>query len=53
MFHAVEAAVWALNGSGDTATLDRYYLDLDEGRPEGKEPRRPLHWPLVFPEIFR
>jgi hypothetical protein len=52
VFHGVEAAVWALNSSGDTAALDRYCLDLDEGRPEGKEARRPLHWPLVFPEIL-
>ncbi len=51
-FLAFEPAVWALNGSGGTKALDRYCLQLDAGRPEGKEPRRPLHWPIEFPEIF-
>jgi len=27
-------------------------LKLQAGNPIGKEPRRPLHWPLVFPELF-
>jgi hypothetical protein len=52
VFHGLEAAVWAFNSSGNTAALDRYCLDLDLGRPEAKEARRPLHWPLVFPEMF-
>ncbi len=52
VFHGVKAAVWAMSSSDDTAALDRYCLDLDAGRPEGKEARRPLHWPLAFPEIF-
>ncbi len=52
IFHGVEVGVWALNSSGVTAALDRYCLDLDAGRPDGKEARDPLHWPLVFPEIF-
>ena len=25
---------------------------VNAGLPAGKEPRRPLHWPLVFPEVF-
>jgi hypothetical protein len=25
---------------------------LDRGRPDGAPSRRPLHWPLVFPEVF-
>ncbi|HZV49572.1 MAG TPA: DNA methyltransferase [Candidatus Dormibacteraeota bacterium] len=25
---------------------------LEAGRPEGAFPRRPTHWPLVFPEVF-
>lgn len=25
---------------------------LQDGRPDGTEPRRPLHWPLAFPEVF-
>ena len=26
--------------------------DLQRGRPDGTAPRRPLHWPLAFPEVF-
>lgn len=26
--------------------------DLDAGLPVGTAPRRPLHWPVVFPEVF-
>jgi hypothetical protein len=26
--------------------------DLQAGRPPGVDPRRPLHWPLSFPEVF-
>ena len=26
--------------------------DLQEGRPLGTAPRTPLHWPIVFPEVF-
>lgn len=42
----------------DTSTrstrLLREYADewLNAGRPTGNPPRKPLHWPLVFPEVF-
>ncbi|OJF10752.1 hypothetical protein BG844_30280 [Couchioplanes caeruleus subsp. caeruleus] len=26
--------------------------ELQSGRPQGVEPRRPQHWPLTFPEVF-
>jgi hypothetical protein len=31
---------------------DAVAYQLDTGRPEGAFPRRPTHWPLVFPEVF-
>jgi hypothetical protein len=52
VFGALEQAVWALDADGDTAKLDLYAADINAGLPAGKEPRRPLHWPLVFPELF-
>lgn len=36
----------------DSSRLAPYLKHLNTGLPAGKEPRRPLHWPLVFPEIF-
>jgi hypothetical protein len=36
----------------DSSHLAPYLEHLNAGLPAGKEPRRPLHWPLVFPEIF-
>jgi hypothetical protein len=34
--------------------LLREYADewLSAGRPAGNPPRKPFHWPLVFPEVF-
>ena len=26
--------------------------NLDKGRPDGEPLRRPLHWPIAFPEVF-
>ncbi len=34
------------------ALADRANAWLNERRPEGAPPRRPLHWPLAFPEVF-
>lgn len=51
VFAGFEAAVWSLD-SGDASKLDRYRLGVDAGLPAGKEQRRPLHWPLTFPELF-
>lgn len=52
VFAALESGIWALDANGNTAILDRYATTIDVGLPEGKEPRRPLHWPLAFPEVF-
>jgi hypothetical protein len=43
--------------SGREVSLDDPYLGslvapIQAGRPAGKEPRRPFHWPVVFPEVF-
>ncbi|MHB1595852.1 MAG: Eco57I restriction-modification methylase domain-containing protein [Streptosporangiaceae bacterium] len=38
------------DGSGNLATKARETIQA--GQPAGTEERRPLHWPLVFPEIF-
>jgi hypothetical protein len=35
-----------------TEIADRAAYDLDTDRPPLAPPRRPLHWPLAFPEIF-
>ena len=51
-FGALEQAVWAMGDNSESHALDRYAADVDAGLPEGKERRRPLHWPLVFPELF-
>lgn len=37
---------------GVTEIVDRFVDLLQVGLPAGKEHRRPLHWPLVFPEVF-
>ena len=31
---------------------DRARLRLDAGRPDGAPSRRPLHWPIAFPEVW-
>jgi len=36
----------------DPGKLDELVETLQAGRPAGTAPRRPLHWPLVFPEVF-
>jgi hypothetical protein len=52
VFGALEEGVWALGAGGDSAALDGYAADVNTGLPPGKEDRRPLHWPLAFPELF-
>ncbi|HVW40063.1 MAG TPA: type IIL restriction-modification enzyme MmeI, partial [Amycolatopsis sp.] len=52
IFVELESGVWADETNNDTSVLDRYAADIQTGRPAGKEPRRPLHWPLIFPEVF-
>jgi hypothetical protein len=51
VFVGLEATVWA-HDAGDTSALDGYVEAVQAGLPAGKEARRPLHWPLVFPEVF-
>ena len=36
-----------------TSIRDEAAYDLDTDRPPMAPPRRPLHWPLAFPEVFR
>jgi len=45
-------AVWTYDASGDPSALKPFVEKVNVGLPAGKEERRPLHWPLVFPEIF-
>jgi len=51
VFVQLEAGVWAYE-AGNPSVVARYAAALQAGLPEGKEERRPLHWPLVFPEVF-
>ncbi len=39
-----------LDGREDGLAAKADHL-LNTGRPAGREPRRPLHWPLAFPEV--
>lgn len=51
VFVELESGVW----SGQTIglqILERYAAAIQNGLPSGKEARRPLHWPLVFPEVY-
>jgi hypothetical protein len=52
VFLGLEAGIWAFEATADTSVLDGYAALMQAGLPAGKEPRRPLHWPLVFPEVF-
>ena len=52
VFGGLEQALWAFTQDATTGALETYRASLDAERPAGKEPRRPLHWPLVFPEVF-
>ncbi|OJY47496.1 type IIL restriction-modification enzyme MmeI [Pseudonocardia sp. 73-21] len=55
---AVDAKFTALsitvgNSAPDYATaLTDQIRSVQDGRPAGVVPRAPLHWPLVFPEVF-
>jgi hypothetical protein len=52
IFFGLEAGIWSFEATGDSAVLDGYGALMQAGLPDGKESRRPLHWPLVFPEVF-
>ena len=52
-----EFANLAISWNGGSAVYrealrTRTAKDLQEGRPAGTVPRRPLHWPVTFPEVF-
>jgi hypothetical protein len=51
VFVQLEHGVWQYE-AGSTQALSAHAAAVQAGQPEGKEPRRPLHWPLVFPEVF-
>jgi len=48
VFRRLQPGVWgAVDGN-----LGEWRGLLQAGNPPGKERRRPLHWPLTFPEVF-
>ena len=53
---AIVQLVDALETPGEAEALnradDRARLRLDAGRPDGAPTRKPLHWPIAFPEVF-
>lgn len=51
VFVELEAGVWAYD-AGDASVIERHAATVQAGLPKGKEHRRPLHWPLTFPEVF-
>jgi hypothetical protein len=51
VFVQLEQGVWQYE-AGSAEALSAHAAAVQAGQPEGKEPRRPLHWPLVFPEVF-
>ncbi len=52
VFRRLSAAMWTYDTNADPAALLPFMTHVNAGLPTGKEGRRPLHWPLVFPEIF-
>jgi methylase of polypeptide subunit release factors len=51
-FVLLEHLVAEYEASGSPARLDALAAHIDASLPKGREPRRPLHWPLAFPEVF-
>jgi hypothetical protein len=52
VFQRLYDSVWQVDVGGDVRVMAPFIDRVNAGLPEGKEPRRPLHWPLVFPEVF-
>jgi len=48
VFRRLQPGVWGAV-DGDLAEWQRL---VQTGNPPGREARRPLHWPLAFPEVF-
>lgn len=51
VFTGLADALWR-SELGDHDGLNEFIDEIDDGLPAGKERRRPLHWPLEFPEVF-
>jgi len=51
-FRQIEAGVWEYDTTGISTSLAKLVDAVQTGVPTGKERRRPLHWPLAFPEVF-
>lgn len=51
VFVRLEHGVWAYE-AGEPSDLAVQAAAVQAGQPAGKEPRRPLHWPIAFPEVF-
>ena len=52
VFARLEDAFRVVEAGTDPQALEPYTAAINAGLPEGKEPRRLLHWPLAFPEVF-
>ncbi|SNR85786.1 Eco57I restriction-modification methylase domain-containing protein [Blastococcus mobilis] len=52
IFRQLYAAVLDYDSSADPEVFRQFTGAVNAGLPSGKEPRRPLHWPLAFPEVF-
>ena len=54
--HVLRGALEALDTADEYDSLEELRecarRKLDAGRPEGEPSRRPLHWPIAFPEVF-
>lgn len=52
VFRQLYAAVLNYDTSNDPEAFVPFADAMNADLPAGKELRRPLHWPLVFPEVF-
>ncbi|WP_342781541.1 type IIL restriction-modification enzyme MmeI, partial [Amycolatopsis rhizosphaerae] len=50
---AAKLADAAAKGTGEVDAREQAKHWLATDQPEGGFPRKPLHWPLVFPEVFQ
>lgn len=51
-FVLLERLVAEYEAGGSPARLESLVAQVDAALPPGRERRRPLHWPLAFPEVF-
>ncbi len=52
VFRRLSAAMWTYDSTPESTVLEPFIERVDIGVPMGKERRRPMHWPLAFPEVF-